>query len=81
MWLLTRADRAQTWRTELEKLEDVDSRRVIVHSVEAFVGQNVTELGAFSAKGKALQLEMLFKLYNERWVAKVGTPGIKIVVK
>lgn len=81
VWLLTRADRAQTWKTELQKLEDVDIRRVVVHSVEAFVGQNVTELGAFSAKGKAFQLETLFKLYNERWVDKVGTPGIKIVVK
>jgi hypothetical protein len=54
---------------------------VVVTSVEAFVGQNITELGEFSAKGKADRLRALFDLYNERWVARVGTPGIRIVAK
>jgi hypothetical protein len=81
VWLLTRAERVDTWQREIRKDEDIGTNRVVVTSVEAFVGQNVTELGEFSAKGKADQLKALFDLYNERWVARVGTPGIRVVVK
>ena len=81
VWLLTRSSRVATWRGELTRLEGVDIKRVVVTSVEAFVGQNITELGGFSIKGKVDRLRALFDLYNTRWVAKVGTPGIKIVVK
>jgi len=81
VWLLTRHDRVATWRNELEDYEGVDMKRVIVIAVETFVGQNVSELGEFSTKGKATQLGELFKLYNDRWVATVGTPGIRVIVK
>jgi hypothetical protein len=81
VWLLTRADRVETWQKELKKDERVDIKRVVVTSVEAFVGQNITELAGFSAKGKADRLRSLFDLYNSRWVAAVGTPGIRIQVK
>lgn len=81
VWLLTRHDRVSTWRNELNAAEGIDNRRVVVNSVEAFVGQNITEMGEFSAKGRANQLGELFKLYNERWVAQRGTPGIRIVIK
>jgi hypothetical protein len=81
VWLLTRADRVETWQRELANTEDVEIKRVVVTSVESFVGQNITELGQFSATGKAEQLKALFDLYNTRWVAKVGTPGIRIMAK
>lgn len=81
VWLLTRVDRVLTWKNELSGSDGVDVRRVVVTSVEAFVGQNVTELGDFSAKGKQTQLEALFNLYNSRWIEKVGTPGIRIQAK
>jgi hypothetical protein len=81
VWLLTRCDRVATWKIELEEFEGVDMRRVIVTSVESFVGQNISELGDFSAKGKIEQLNELFALYNGRWVAQVGTPGIRIITK
>jgi hypothetical protein len=81
VWLLTRADRVETWQRELKKAEGVETRRVVVTSVEAFVGQNITELGEFSAKGKVDRFKELFDLYNTRWVAKVGTPGIRIQAK
>ena len=81
VWLLTRHDRVSAWRNELEKYDGVEMRRVIVTSVESFVGQNISEMGNFSSKGKAAQLVELFKLYNDRWVAQVGTPGIRINVK
>ena len=81
VWLLARHDRVATWRNELEEFEGVDMHRVIVTSVESFVGQNISELGDFSSKGKAAQLQELFNLYNERWVVEVGTPGIRIIMK
>jgi len=81
VWLLTRHDRVATWRTELNATDGLDYRRVVVNSVEAFVGQNITEMGAFSSSGRASQLRELFKLYNERWVAQCGTPGIRIEVR
>lgn len=81
VWLLTRHDRVASWRNELLEFEGVDAKRVVVTSVESFVGQNITEMGGFSVKGKISQLQELFKLYNDRWVAQVGTPGIRIVVK
>jgi len=81
VWLLTREDRAPTWKNELSASEGLDVRRVVITSVEAFVGQNITELGEFSAKGKLSQLQALFDLYNTRWVSQVGTPGIRIVIK
>jgi hypothetical protein len=81
VWLLTRADRVATWKNELNESEGIDIRRVVVTSVESFVGQNITELGGFSVKGKLSQLQALFELYNTRWVSRVGTPGIRIEVK
>ena len=81
VWLLTRAKRVALWKDELAESDGVDIRRVVVTSVEAFVGQNITELAGFSAKGKESQLRELFDLYNTRWISKVGTPGIRIHAK
>jgi hypothetical protein len=81
VWLLTREDRVGTWKIELSSLPDTDLRRVVVTSVEGFVGQNITELAEFSAKAKTAQLRALFELYNTQWVAQVGTPAIRIEVK
>lgn len=81
VWLLTRADRVETWQRELKKERRVKPKKVVVASVEAFVGQNVTELGEFSTKGKFEMLRALFEIYNTRWVARVGPPGIRIQAK
>jgi hypothetical protein len=77
VWLLTRGDRVAMWESAL-KSEGLNTSRVVVTSVEAFVGQNITELGSFSAKGKVVQLQALFELYNSKWMSQVGTPGIRI---
>ena len=53
----------------------------MVAAVESFVGQNITEMGEFSARGRAARLQELFRLYNERWIAQVGTPGMRIVMR
>ena len=79
--MLTRVDRVRIWKDELGSTEGLDIQRVVVNSVEAFVGQNIAELSEFSAKGKLAHLQSLFELYNSRWVSQVGTPGIRIVMK
>lgn len=76
VWLLTRSHRVRMWLDEMKEIDGLDLRRVVVSSVEGFVGQNMTELGGFSARGRASQLSELFNLYNQRWIATVGTPGI-----
>lgn len=81
VWLLTRSDRVTGWKNEVDDADDIDSKRVVVTSVEAFVGQNITELAEFSISGKATQLNALFDIYNSQWIAKVGTPGMRIVLK
>lgn len=81
VWLLTRADRLAAWKSEIQSDKNIDGKRIVVTSVEAFVGQNITELAGFSTKGKATQLAALFDLYNSKWVKQVGTPGIRIVLK
>ncbi|MGB2755632.1 MAG: DUF4928 family protein, partial [Phycisphaerae bacterium] len=72
VWLLTREERLPAWKVELENAEDMDPRRVVITSVESFIGQNLAELGGFSAKGKNEQLRQLVDLYNTRWIERVG---------
>jgi len=81
VWLLTRADRVSIWKTEIKNFGEIEHKRIVVTSVEAFVGQNITELAEFSAKGKIARLQALFDLYNDKWISQVGTPGIRIVIK
>jgi hypothetical protein len=79
-WLLTRIDRIGIWKKELAKLGGIELKRVVISSVEAFVGQNVTEIGRFSSKGKGDGFRRLFEIYNQHW-EKVITPGIQIRIK
>ena len=81
VWLLTRVERVETWKKELQRIIGADMKRVVVDSVEGFVGQNVTELGRFSCKGKTENFVALFDIYNQHWIEAVGTPGIRIVMK
>ncbi len=82
VWLLTRQKNVVAWSQYLvDQLSPGDIKRVIVASVESFVGQNVTELGKFSLSGKTNNMLALIEIYNSVWVARVGTPGIQIEVK
>ena len=81
VWLLTRSDRWVGWRDAVKGSTDIPLGREVVRSLESFVGQNITELAGFSSVGKVSQLKELFELYNTRWIAKVGTPGIRIIMK
>lgn len=82
VWLLTRSHRVDVWKAELRQMLGLpELRRVVVAAIEAFVGQNVSELGEFSSKGKEHQFSALFSIYNDVWIASLGTPGIRVVVK
>ena len=81
VWLLTRADCVEEWRTVVAALNSPASSRVVVTSVESFIGQNITKLGGFSHSGKIQQLQNLFERYNDRWIAEVDATGLKIEVR
>ncbi len=81
VWLLTCNDLTIGWRDAVGGNTEIQRGRVVVRSIESFVGQNIMELAGFSAAGKVSQLKELFDLYNNRWIAKVGTPGIRVIVK
>lgn len=81
-WLLTRHDRVEAWKNELKGTIDAkDLRRVVVTSVAAFIGQNLSEMGLFSANEIASEFAKMIDVYNQRWIARVGTPGLRIVIK
>lgn len=83
VWLLTRASRVEHWKREIDvRFPDRrDAARIAVTSVEAFVGQNISELGEFYNNKKAEQLRLLFELYNSRLDQDIATPGIRIETK
>src|SRR5579859_2314917 len=47
--------------------------RVVQRSGSTSVGQNISEVGNFSSKGKEETLEALFEIYNTHWIAAVGS--------
>lgn len=79
--LLTSASRLETWQKEFARLADIDPRRVTANSVESFVGQNISEMGGFADKGRIPHFQKLVEIYNAHWVDRIGTPGIRIVVR
>ncbi len=81
IWLLTREDRVASWKNEVSNLFGKRIGRIVVTSVEAFVGQNVTELAGFTAAAKSERIHELIDLYNRRWVDKVGTPSIRVSIE
>lgn len=79
-WLLVRDRHLQAWNKVLSEFA-IDHHRLVVASIELFVGQNVAELGQLSADGQREQLLALFEIYNSQWIPKVGSPAIIIQVK
>ncbi|MCF7731431.1 MAG: DUF4928 family protein [Akkermansiaceae bacterium] len=77
-WLLTRDDRVAIWKIEISKRFGKQVSRIVVTSVESFVGQNITELAEFSSSGKIDRLNELVELYNSKWVETVGSANIRI---
>ena len=80
MWLLVRRDRLEYWMAEVARL-DTDQSRVVIASVELFVGQNVAELGGLRVAGQRDQLKRLFDLYNDEWMPAVGSPGLHVELR
>lgn len=80
-WLLTREDRVAIWKIEIAKRFEKLVSRIVVTSVEGFVGQNISELAEFSSAGKADRLTELIDLYNSKWVETVGSESIRIFLE
>ncbi|MEO8613531.1 MAG: DUF4928 family protein [Luteolibacter sp.] len=81
VWLLTREDRVASWKNESLNRFGKRISRVVVTSVESFVGQNITELAGFSSSAKIERITELVELYNRKWVDAVGTPSIRISIE
>ncbi len=77
-WLLTGEDRVAIWKIEISKRFGKQVSRIVVTSVESFVGQNITELAGFSSAGKIERFKELVELYNSKWVESVGSANIRI---
>ena len=77
-WLITREDRVAIWKIEIAKRFRKQVNRIVVTSVEGFVGQNISELAEFSSTGKTTRLKELVDLYNFKWVKTVGSANIQI---
>jgi hypothetical protein len=78
VWVLTHPERTSFWKVELSRYDGVDMKRVVVMSVDGFVGQYISCQCRFDTVSKLQCLKQLIDRYNERWVSKVGTPGIRI---
>jgi hypothetical protein len=79
VWLLTRNEHVGKWREGIAERDDIDLERVVVSSIEMFVGQNLAELAGFSSDSKIEVLTELCRVYNEQWIETVGgTPGMRI---
>lgn len=80
VWLLVRAHRLLSWTNEVSLAFTTKStrHRIVVNSVESFVGQNITELSNFSSSQRAPTLKKLFDCYNSLWVDKLGPSSIRI---
>lgn len=81
VWLLVRGSRLAAWNVEIGRFDPQSRARVVVAAVESFVGQNISEMGAFSAKGKARTLSDLFGAYNEQWATPLGPGNLRVVLK
>ncbi len=78
VWILTREDRVAIWKSEIAKRFGKLVKRIVVRSVESFVGQNLSELAEFSSAGKADRLKQLVDLYNSKCVETLGSANIRI---
>lgn len=83
VWLLVRAQRLLSWSSEVSLAFASKSirQRVVVNSVESFVGQNITELSNFSSSERTPTLKKLFDCYNTHWVKALGPASIRIEVE
>ncbi len=77
VWILTRHQRVESWRKEISTLGVAIAARTVVAAIDAFVGQNITELGAFASAGKHQNIRSLIDIYNRR-MRSIGVAGLAI---
>jgi len=80
VWLLVRLRDREKWQNVVDaSLDEQLAGRVVITDIETFVGQNISEIGAFDETRVVGTLSKLFELYNERWLPEAGTSGLRIV--
>ncbi len=81
LWVLTSSRYQESWEKQLEDLVDKKRlRRVVVHSIEIFIGQNISEIAGFSAKQQESTLRELVETYNSLDLVKSSTGQIHIEI-
>jgi hypothetical protein len=79
VWLLVRESDREKWKNAVDATVPKQLRgRVVVNSIEAYVGQNVSEIGKFETPDTDRTLRDLFRIYNERWLPAAGGSGLRI---
>jgi hypothetical protein len=80
VWFLVRLKDREKWQNVLDAtFPEPLAGRVAINDIEAFVGQNISELGGFDTARVVRTLAELFRVYNERWLPEVGASGLRIV--
>lgn len=76
--LLVRSARLRIWTDELALRENIRHERLVVTSIESFVGQNISEIARFDSKASRTTLNTLIDIYNREWVDHLGPATLRI---
>ncbi|HET6248170.1 MAG TPA: DUF4928 family protein [Tepidisphaeraceae bacterium] len=80
IWLLTRLKDREKWQIGIDAvLGATEASRVAVVGIEAFVGQNISEIGKFDPDKVKKTLAALFARYADAWLPRFGAGGLRIV--
>lgn len=78
VWILASAEQLEDWRSVAA--HRLCSERVVVTTIETFIGQSISWHGGFSSKGTAAALSAIIKTYNRHMIDTAETPELRIVI-
>jgi hypothetical protein len=76
--LLVRSSRLRIWTDELALRSNIRHERLVVTSIESFVGQNISEIARFDSKTSRSTLRELIDIYNHEWVDHLGPATLRV---
>lgn len=77
-WMIVHPDDLLAWQEAIRSHLGQDSHMAIAFAVDAFVGQNMAELGRFTRPETQSELHKLFVRYNTRWASAIDAPHIVV---
>jgi hypothetical protein len=80
VWLLVRLRDREKWQTVIDVAFGASAGLVVVADIETFVGQNIAEIGGFQHTKVVDTLVKLLCIYNDKWLPREGSNGIRIAV-